>query len=71
MLSAVVHRHPLSGHEGVNALLGDAREVTAVIEVLDLIEMMVVIEMMIEMMMMMMMRRRRRRIEMMMIIMKR
>ena len=70
MLSAVVHRHPLSGHKGVDALLGDAREVTAVIEVLDLIEMMVVIEMMIEMMMMMM-RRRRRRIEMMMIIMKR
>jgi len=65
MLSAVVHRHPLSGHEGVDALLGDAREVAAVIEVLDLIEMMVVMkkmmmihddeEMMMVMIMMMMM----------------
>jgi len=55
MLSAVIHRHPLSGHEGVDALLGDAREVAAVIEVLDLTEMMIVIEMVIAMMMMIMM----------------
>jgi hypothetical protein len=54
VLPALVHRHPLSSHEGVDALLGDAREVAAVIEVLDLIEMMIVIEMVIAMMMVMM-----------------